>query len=346
MPIITTMTAEETKQRRPLHEVLGIEKGDASPRGSTYWKTLMTCAREFALRYEAQLEPEVVGEPLTLGLLWHFILEELYTGVEVAELFRVLDHVEQEPGYYRLAQRAQRMLDRYLDVHREDKWRVLCIEQPLQYASYHPHVIEYSARLDLVVVRDGRTWIVEHKSHQRIDANTLDNYQLDLQVLGQVWLWKNAVRLDKYPPFGGVLINVVSTGNTVEVARVECCPSRLHLEAFERTLRSLCATRAHAGEAGWPQSLGHCAGFARGYGRCAYYALCQSQPTRTIPEWTVAETPWGFVRREKQGNANRDQERKPAGKPVDALVPLRGQRQRKDNGSRNVSATVVHRSGK
>src|SRR5574342_998201 len=170
------------------------------------------------------------------------------------------------------------MLDAYLERYEgEDKWRILAVEETLVYRGD----IEYSARLDLVVEDLGRggLFLVEHKSARFLSLELLDNYPLDFQLLGQVWLAEHVLDLSAYPPLRGVIVNIVTTGHVrPKCARTEVYPSQLHLEAFYRAVRDWPYMRQLSARLGYPQALGHCGGYARGYSRWEYFDLCPNRP--------------------------------------------------------------------
>ena len=98
----------------------------------------------------------------------------------------------------------------------------------------------------------------------------------------------------KYPPFKGVYINLVSKHKTPRLLRVPVNPSPAHLDEFELNMHRWVAMRKAAEAAGWPKSLGHCAGYSRGYSKCAYYGVCHDFPTHTIEDWARDNPPLGF----------------------------------------------------
>jgi hypothetical protein len=287
--------------RPSIYEVLGAENTGASPTGSTFWKSLMGCPREHALGHIAKIRPVYAGDPLTLGWAWHYVLEIYYCERQrlgIAEdassaaanaAFVPILMLEGHADYRDMGGKLRAMFDTYLDTYEShDKWEILAVEETVQYEG----AFNWSARLDLVV-RDldrGGLWVVEHKSARTISTELLDNYQLDLQILGQVWLVEQCIDVRQYDPFRGVVVNVTSTGQKQpQCARVDVLPSRPHLEAFERTGLGLVQIRRQAEKLQWPQYLGHCSGYARGYSRCSYFDLCHDFPQISVAEWADPE---------------------------------------------------------
>lgn len=287
-----------------IYEVLEVENTGASKRGSTFWKSLLACPREHALTHEARLQPRYVGDPLTLGWAWHHVLETYYRGLqasppvaEIADAYAVINTLIEHPDYQAFGTKLNAMFDAYLDTYEPfDKWRIVAVEENLEYSG----MFDYSARLDLVVEDQDRggLWIVEHKSARLLSAELLDNYQLDMQILGQVWLMRHCVDASQYPQFKGVRINITTTGTkTPQCARTEVYPSDAHLAAFERSMRGLVELRKTAAKQLWPQYLGHCAGYSRGYGRCGFFDVCHNFPEISVNAWKTADLPPTYARR-------------------------------------------------
>jgi hypothetical protein len=311
-------TSSKPPARRRLATVLDIQDTGASPFGSTYYKRLLACPREFALYSVVGFTPEVIGDALSTGWLYHHCLEKYYKAIQahqracnakhdstdylwggtkqgMADAYEALVPFEGEAGYEEVVADVRRMLDQYFEVYFErDKWRILAVEETISYQGE----FDYSTRLDVLIedLERGGMWIVEHKISKMITAELLDNYQLDLQILGQVWLVKKCVDLRRYPQFKGVIINIATKHKLPQLVRVPVSPSDQHLKAFYDSQRQWSALRGIMAKMGWPRSLGHCAGYARGYSRCTYFDLCHGQPQTTVAQWMKGEPPYGFLR--------------------------------------------------
>jgi hypothetical protein len=295
--------AEKAEQREAPHIVLGVEQGSGSVAGSTYWKGLRMCPREHGLRHVARLGREGDNEALTQGWTFHLVLERYYgallAGVKPAEAeasaWAAFEPMRDEPGYADTYAEIERMLASYFDHYRgQDDWRIVAVEETLVYQDAG---LRYSARLDLLVEEAGGLWIVEHKTAKTIGADLISNYQLDMQILGQVWLLQQCVDLSSYAPLRGVKVNITSKHKPPRHERVEVMPSQKHLDAFERSMRDWHAVEGVYRKLGYPQSLGNCAGAARFWSRCDYYDLCHGWPSKTVDEWGQGETPLGYTRR-------------------------------------------------
>ena len=236
-------------------ELLGVENTGSSKRGNTFWKRLRTCPREHALHDLVRLRRKGDAEALTVGIAFHLALETYYRLIKLWQgamepddgadyFFGGIEEAEQAAwasiapmrgaeGYEQSYAELERMLGGYFDAHRRhDRWRVVAVEETLEYADAG---IEYTARLDLIVedYDRGGMWVIEHKSARTITADMLAGYQLDQQILGQVWLLQKCVDLAHYPPLKGVIVNITTKHKGgARTERLECMPSRYHLRAF------------------------------------------------------------------------------------------------------------------
>lgn len=302
--------------RRKVEEVLGVE-GGASPRGSSYWKALRVCPRESALRNIAKLVPMGTSQTaLDVGLLFHHALENYYLvlqasqaraererplkkrklGLEqqewcwsgMAEAERAawlsIKQFSAEEGYEEIYAEVERLVGSYLEFYRrKDLWRVVSVEETLQYADAG---MAYSARLDLIVedLSAGGLYVIEHKTARSASADVLEGYQMDMQILGQVWLLGACVDFTSLPTLKGVRVNITTKHKTPQHHRVEVLPSNLHLKSFEDEQRNLFAVAAYYAKLGWPKHLGNCTGAARYFQRCGFFDVCHGHPADTVEE--------------------------------------------------------------
>ncbi len=330
------------KDRRPPDEVLGIVNPGASARGNSYWKLMRSCPREHALQHIVGLGHEGDQEALTVGLTFHHALEVYYkaiqahqwalgttatrpdiaspeyfwgaTGAAEKAAWHSIEPMSTEPGYEDTYEELERMLASYLDVYRRtDRWRIVAIEETLEYADDGfeditwkgdpPHIVgplEFSARLDLIVedYDRGGLWIVEHKSAKAITEDLLSGYQMDQQILGQVWLMDRCVDLSQYPLLRGVVINITSKHKKTQHQRVDVCPSKRHLAAFEDSMRSWNDLAGAFENHNWPKALGNCSGPAHYFKKCPYFDVCHGQPDATVADLVRQDAPLGFIKKE------------------------------------------------
>lgn len=309
--------------RRPAPEVLGAPNAGPSPRGSTFYARMRSCPREHALYHLARLRQVTDNEALTVGWLFHYGLEAYYRHIWTAQqagakpgdqkviadaekvTFEGLQALADEPGYDDTYPKVESMLGSYCDRYRRDAWRIVAVEETLEV--FDP--ITYSCRLDLVVENSSGLWEVEHKTARYFGASVVEGYQLNWQVVGQVYALRQVIDLEQYPPFKGVLVNLTSKHSPPRHLRLEVTPSQAHLDAFEDMVATWSRMLPIYGEQGWPADWTSCAGARRGYARCQYFDLCYAYPNTTINDWMTEEPPYGFTRlNELEGTGEHDDE--------------------------------------
>lgn len=323
--------AKRPTERRALGEV-GIPNEGASPTGSSFYKTLLACPREFALAHVEGIRPVIERDELSIGIIFHHALMVYYRAIyehqqrckpatrcpvgneklapewqhffwgnqrEAGQAaFASVLQLAAEPGYTEIYETVERCLEAYFETYwRTDRWIVVAVEETI---IRNGLPTPWSARLDLFIhdMKDDGLWICEHKTAKFINADLIDNYEMDIQILGQKWLVQRCVDLTAYPHFKGVLINIVSKAKTPKLVRTQVSPSPAHLREFENTLASLPVQRKVYERLGWPKFLGHCSGYARGYSRCQFYSLCHDYPEVTPAQWRGFDLPEEFERKE------------------------------------------------
>lgn len=322
---------EDTPQdREPVFKVLGLADSGASRRGSTYWKSLYTCPREFAFRNVLGFKPIHSSEALTVGWLYHYVLETYYQAIynwqqqkcerpkkpynastrlawenywwgnanaAMQESIAVVDPIMNEPGYRDTWATLERLFGHYFDTNwKTDRWEVIAVEETLEYEDAR---FNFTARLDLIV-RDwafpSAMWIVEHKSARLITRDLIDNYQMDLQILGQNFLIQNCLDLREYPELKGTLVQITTKQTNPRFERIEAFPSQRHIAEFADSMQSWSRLRGFFEGEAWPKALGKCAGAPRGYTKCDYYDICHDQPDMTVDDFAKSGPPMGYVK--------------------------------------------------
>jgi len=333
MALITIPKQKVAQSRRAPDEVLGVVSAP-SPRGSTYYSRMLRCPREHALATVVHLRTVGDNEALSQGFLFHHALETYYRSLQAqqraafgedfvearvaqimggvmsmvshaySEAVKSLEPFATEPGYDEMYPALLKMLQAYRDNYAEDPWWIVGIEETL--IADDP---EYSARLDLVVINmaENRLYVVEHKTARAFTDDLLAGYQMNLQILGQQWLMQRCVDLTAYPPFGGIIVNLVSKHKATQVQRVPVYASAAHLAAFEHALRAHEVTAELQRALGYQPDFTKCAGAMRGFRKCDYYTLCYTRPTLDVAALAVEDAPLGYTRRTEVPPADVDE---------------------------------------
>lgn len=322
--------------RASVSEVLQMEDVGASSYGSTYRKSLIQCPFEHGLLYEVGLRPESPAEALTVGIIFHYALQRYYEELmryqreferdwrkahpanpegyrtqdayywahetEAANIaWNAIQPLQHADGYAETWETVSRCVSGYFDRYaRLDRWRIIAVEETVEYLGVEAGTFNHTARLDLFVEDTvlGRVFLIEHKTAKYLNSTLLDFYDLDFQILGQCWLAAKCLDWQAIGiPFGGVLINITTKHKSVtQFSRHAVLPRPDHLRAFETMVGQAENMREFHKSVGWPKSFGQCAGAPRGYAKCQFYELCREHPletTESIKAWRDA--PKGFA---------------------------------------------------
>lgn len=334
-------------ERRHFEKVLGIQ-GGASPRGSSFWKQVRLCPRESGLQQAGlKRDGFLPGRvALDMGLVWHHALEAYYRALmdyQEANPLTMQEHFDRdfgrycvagqvpaeraawealtpfqgEPGYEDISATVTRMLGGYFEFWRpQERFKILGVEETLEYVGEGDpgdgecYPFRYSTRLDTLVedLLDGGMWILEHKSATALTDSLMSGYQLDLQILGQVWCAEGLVdecaREDVVlPPFKGVIVNIATKGLKPQYARIRVSPSPAHMQMFEDAAAAQAVALALWESLGWPKHLGACNGGGRYFQTCQYFDVCLGHPLDTVEELTQ-NPPFGFDVATNETNLN------------------------------------------
>jgi hypothetical protein len=291
-----------------MEEVLGLPEGGPSSRGSTFWRRLLGCPREHFLSDVLAWTPVSRTDPLEYGLLWHYLLENLYLEMQRVQrgtynrdkapdayVWDLLAPFGKEVGWEEGYEKITAMLDSYLArwYQRDlNELEIEGIEETLAVGLEDGLGFEWSNRMDLRVIDhslgDKVRRHLEHKSTWRMDSEVIIGYGMDLQITGQTFLMTRAYGPDTEVPYMGAVVNLTSRPSSTsarakppENMRQLVQPSPSDLEAWADAMRFWQRWKATLEKIDdYPRNYGSC---VRRYGRCQFFNLCQSRSDDTVP---------------------------------------------------------------
>lgn len=251
-----------------------------SGRGWSRWKLLQRCPYAYYLRYIRQLVIEEESSALAVGSLFHAFAATYYhhmitqgKSVTVDAFKAALDdqNVSAEALY-----KSWYMFEAYRNHYCDDFIIPVAVEHQVEDLK-----TGNTCRYDLVAqikkppegIKPGFA-IVEHKSASRLDASTIDGWDLDGEILGEVVFWQRN-RLDKvFGPLTVLIVNVVTKSKVTGFNRTYVHPLSARSAAHIRNLSYMTNLESRLKKANrWPQYFGSCIGR---FGRCEYYDHCLS----------------------------------------------------------------------
>lgn len=173
----------------------------------------------------------------------------------------------------------------------EESWRLF-----VAYALYYKHeeimplAVELdlrdprtndSCRYDLVAFfpkdRPGMlsgTYALEHKTAAKFDANTLEGWHGDGEVLGQVLHWERLHLDRRFGPLRGVMVNLIGKHKEPQFHRTIVAPTGFTIEQHRTDLRNWNGKIQLAKAINdFPRSRNNC---IRGFMRCEHWDFCNS----------------------------------------------------------------------
>lgn len=173
----------------------------------------------------------------------------------------------------------------------EEAWRLF-----IGYALYYRHenimplAVEYnlrdprtnnSCRYDLIAFfpedRPGipaGTYGIEHKTAAKFDANTLEAWHGDGEVLGQVLTWERLHLDKKFGPLRGVMVNIIGKQKEPQFHRTIVAPTAFTIRQHEADLKNWNGKIALAKAIDdFPRSRNNC---IRGFMRCELWDHCNA----------------------------------------------------------------------
>lgn len=152
--------------------------------------------------------------------------------------------------------------------------------QPLaiEYNLVDPRTRE-SCRYDLIAYfpneapgRPEGTYIVEHKSTQRFDRQSLEGWANDGEILGQVMLWERLGLKHRFGPLRGVLVNILGKQKVPEFHRTYVAPSTWQIDQHKSDLSHWSALIGLAKATdSFPRARSGC---INRFGMCEWWELC------------------------------------------------------------------------
>lgn len=136
-----------------------------------------------------------------------------------------------------------------------------------------------TCRYDTIVrIRDNESlimpgvYILEHKTCARFDFPTLEGWKNDGQIIGQMYIWRQARLKRKYGHLDGVIVNLISKTKSPDFRRIVIAPQAWQLSGHAKDLKVWDALENFFRATGvWPRNRASCRG---PYGLCSLHDHC------------------------------------------------------------------------
>jgi hypothetical protein len=259
--------------------------GRSSGSGWSNISLFQKCPYAWKRRYLDPLKIEDFGisgeiEPLAIGSLVHVLLAVHYQRMIVHGYPLTPEIINQRVRTWgcnpKVFEEAWRLYTGYRIYYQQEKLQPLAVELDIRDPRNND-----SCRFDLVAFfpeeRPGLlpgTYGIEHKTAARFDANTLEGWHGNGEVLGQVMLWERLGLHRKYGPLRGVMVNLLGKQKVPEFHRTIVAPTAFTIEQHREDLRRWNGAIAYAKATdNFPRSRNNC---IQGYARCELWGHCNS----------------------------------------------------------------------
>ena len=259
----------------------GLERlgGASTGRGWSSFSTFQRCPLLWKRKYIEKRKPALLMESpsLAVGTLVHVFLAAHYSRradpsypLGPDEIFAGV-RAKADPKF---VEEAWRLFRAYALYYSGEVIEPIAVEYDLK----DPRTGE-SCRYDLVAFfpesiagRPAGTYIVEHKTAGRFDADTIDGWVNDGEIIGEVALWKKLGLDHRFGKLQGILVNIIGKQKDPQFHRTFISPESWQVDAHLDDLRRWegLITLAQATD-NFPRARSGC---VTRYGRCTYWDAC------------------------------------------------------------------------
>ncbi len=259
--------------------------GRSSGSGWSNVSLFQKCPYAWKRRYLEPLTVENFGiiteiEPLAIGSLVHTYLAVYYMRMIVPDYPLTVEEVRDDLITWgcnpKITAEAWRLFLAYALFYQHEEIMPLAVEFNLR----DPRTND-SCRFDLIAFfpKDrlgipAGTYGIEHKTASKFDANTLEAWHGDGEVLGQVLTWER-LHLDlKFGPLRGVMVNIIGKQKEPQFHRTIVAPTAFTIQQHANDLRNWNGKIAAAKSINdFPRSRNNC---IRGFSRCDLWDHCNA----------------------------------------------------------------------
>lgn len=244
----------------------------------------LTCRKRFYWRHRRNLVQKVVSTALTCGTAWHKAMDSYWTGKGDAEdvFVEAYKGVEVAEGDKRTLDRVVKVLADYMKRYPLGMFEIVASE-----ISHSRSIdgVTYCGRMDKGILWNGAKYVMEHKTTSQLGFSFFQQFAINHQVDGYIWLGK-----DKFGECAGVLIDAVLIAKTkFNCMRDIATRTEEDLKAFEAELVDIAANIRYADDNhSFPSNKSMC----QYYGECPYRDLCLYHGDERVIESRYKVSKW------------------------------------------------------
>ena len=263
-----------------------------SPRGWHRLQLMLECPQKWSYRYNMDLEPAFPAAALTKGSMMHLALAHHYKRMQNKQQGKPenewLDPVlalhqscQEEPGNQEFLEMISEVYQQYTSRYRTEDlaWKIVAVEE-MAYTTVKDektgkeHLL--TGRFDLVVEdRQGKIWVVDHKTTSRLSSAHAKFYAVSGQLLGYEYIARQIFGSQ----LGGIMLNLVQHTGSVKFERLKISPRPFMSSQFSQTVidaETMIEDLTNSGRdhMKWPKAMNELTCYTR-YGACPYIDHCK-----------------------------------------------------------------------
>lgn len=270
-----------------MFEDLGLERlgGRSTGSGWSSVSAYQKCPYYWMRRYLKPITVENFGiavedDRLAIGSLTHTLLAVYYQRMIVGDYPLTPELVNQRVREWgcnpKIFEESWRLYTGYRLFYKHENIQPLAVEYNIR----DPRTND-SCRYDLIAFFPDEkpgflpgTYALEHKTAARFDANTLEGWHGDGEVLGQVNSWDRLGLHRRFGPLRGVIVNILGKQKVAEFHRTLVAPTTFTVDQHRNDLCVWNAKINHSKATGdFPRARNNC---IRGFMRCDLWNHCNS----------------------------------------------------------------------
>jgi hypothetical protein len=246
--------------------------GGPTANGNSKWADFNRCPYRYYLKHVKGLDSTGLSDALELGGALHEAIAVYYEdGLPAAfELLVAIQAVTPAIGC-----ETRRLFESWIKFYgpgapRDLQHLTTAVELEVSQENPFP----YSARIDHVITKTDGVWIVEHKTSAARYVDLVKSYQMDAQLIGQVYLWNKSPHAKTYGKCVGVAVDMIVKTKEVSCFWEEISIGKDLTTAFEKDMnhitfeRDMCQRFGH-----WPKKRHNCSKYNK---LCIFFDYCRT----------------------------------------------------------------------
>jgi hypothetical protein len=224
------------------------------------------------LKHVKHLDGDGLSDALEIGGALHELIAIYYTE-SLEKAFELLGEIQRVTPV--VGCEVRRLFESWIKFYgpgqpRDLRHFTVAVEAPLEQVKPFP----YSARIDHVICKKDGVWIVEHKTSGARYVDLVKSYQMDSQLVGQVYLWNKSSFAKQFGQCVGVAVDMIVKTKEVACYWEEISIGKDLTRTWERDMTAITFEREICEHSQiWPKKRHNCSKYNK---LCVFFDYCLS----------------------------------------------------------------------